>query len=210
RVEVRPVTAGELCGLYARALRRGGDEPAYDTRWEPPEAPAGTGPGRDRPQGVLAHLTDAVVKEGGYPDDPGRPHHRRYVRIDGNGQTTYQTVLAMADMPHHFVYPGGAGEWLFHADQVGFPVDWAVRVRATTSPPSPRCGASPAAWSARSTSTTASSPGPPRSWPPPSRPSTRSGPPSAPTPPSPSCRWRFPCRWPPTTSRTSRTRRRRS
>src|SRR5690606_30909730 len=127
---LRPVTAGELCWLYARALRRGGDEPAYDTRWEPPEAPAGTGPGRDRPQGVLAHLTDAVVKEGGYPDDPGRPHHRRYVRIDGNGQTTYQTVLAMADMPHHFVYPGGAGEWLFHADQVGFPVDWAVRVRS--------------------------------------------------------------------------------
>ena len=134
RVELRPVTAGELCWLYARALRRGGDEPAYDTRWEPPEAPAGTGPGRDRPQGVLAHLTDAVVKEGGYPDDPGRPHHRRYVRIDGNGQTTYQTVLAMADMPHHFVYPGGAGEWLFHADQVGFPVDWAVRVRSVDNP----------------------------------------------------------------------------
>ena len=137
RVGLRPVTAGELCWLYARALRRGGDEPAYDPRWEPPEQPAprpDVPDERSRPQGVLAHLTDAVVKEGGYPDDPERPHHRRYVRVDGNGPPTYQTVLAMADMPHHFIYPGGGGEWLFHADQVGFPVDWAVRVRSVDNP----------------------------------------------------------------------------
>ena len=36
----------------------------------------------------------------------------------------------MADMPHHFIFPGGGGEWLFHADEVGFPVDWGVRVRS--------------------------------------------------------------------------------
>ncbi|HLT70854.1 MAG TPA: ATP-binding protein [Acidimicrobiales bacterium] len=136
RVELRPATAGELCWLYARALRRGGDEPAYDPRWEPPRGRPDDGRRDDdvRPQGVLAHLTDAVVKEGGYPDDPGRPRHRRYVRIDGNGPPTYQTVLAMADMPHQFVYPDGGGEWLFHADQVGFPVDWAVRVRSVDNP----------------------------------------------------------------------------
>jgi hypothetical protein len=52
------------------------------------------------------------------------------VRIDGPGGTTYQTVLAMSDMPHYFRFPGGGGEWLYHADHVGFPVDWCVRTRS--------------------------------------------------------------------------------
>ena len=83
-----------------------------------------------RPRAVLAQLTDAVIKEGGYKDDVDRPRHRRYVRIDGPGGTSYQTVLAVADMPHLFAYPNGGGEWLYHADEVGFPVDWCVRIKA--------------------------------------------------------------------------------
>ena len=124
-VSVTPAGAGEICWLYARALRREAGEPALDEVWEP----AGTGSG-SRPRGVLAQLTDAIVKEGGYKGDPDRPRHRRYVRIDGPGGTSYQTVLAMADMPHYFAYPNGGGEWLFYADHVGFPVDWCVRVKA--------------------------------------------------------------------------------
>jgi hypothetical protein len=128
-VPVSPVSAGEVCWLYARALRREAGEPPFDHLWEPPDNPA-VGREPDRPRGVLAHLTDAVVKEGGYGGDPGRPRHRRYVRIDGPGGTSYQTVLAMADMPHYFTFPSGGGEWLFYADHVGFPVDWCVRARS--------------------------------------------------------------------------------
>ncbi|HEX6570208.1 MAG TPA: ATP-binding protein [Acidimicrobiales bacterium] len=127
-VPVSPVTAGEVCWLYARALRREAGEPPFDHLWEPARPGEGAVPPRAR--GVLAQLTDAVVKEGGYGGDPGRPRHRRYVRIDGPGGTSYQTVLAMADMPHYFAFPSGGGEWLFYADHVGFPVDWCVRVRA--------------------------------------------------------------------------------
>jgi hypothetical protein len=136
-VPVTSVTAGEVCWLYARALRREAGEPSFDHLWEPPDdGAAAARRGRpvsavgQRPRGVLAQLTDAVVKEGGYSGDPTRPRHRRYVRIDGPGGTSYQTVLAMADMPHYFNFPNGGGEWLFYADHVGFPVDWCVRARS--------------------------------------------------------------------------------
>ena len=135
-VPLRRASAGEICWLYARAMRREADEPAFDEGWEPPEDPRGSArrdemdDQRRRPRGVLAQLTDAVVKEGGYSDDEDRPRHRRYVRIDSGGFTSYQTVMAMSDMPHYFSFPGGGGEWLFHADRVGFPVDWCVRIRS--------------------------------------------------------------------------------
>ena len=134
-VPLRRVTPGEICWMYARVMRRSANEPSYDELWEPPIPPPPSnlrGRFRDQnhPRGVLAQLTDAVVKEGGYPDDPDRPRHRRYVRIDSGGGTSYQTVLAMSDMPHYFNFPGGGGEWLYHADRVGFPVDWCVRIRS--------------------------------------------------------------------------------
>jgi hypothetical protein len=132
-VPISAVTAGEVCWLYARAFRRATGERAFDRLWEPPGS-AGAEPGGPepvvRPRAVLAQLTDAVIKEGGYKDDADRPRHRRYVRIDGPGGTSYQTVLAVADMPHLFAYPNGGGEWLYHADGVGFPVDWCVRIKA--------------------------------------------------------------------------------
>ncbi|MGH9214305.1 MAG: ATP-binding protein, partial [Acidimicrobiales bacterium] len=138
-VTLRPASAGELCWLYARALRRDADEPSYDHLWEPGVEADAQGAGepteaeRWRPRRVLAHLTDAVVKEGGSTDDDDRPRHRRYVRIDGPGGRSYQTVFALSDMPHYFRFPGGGGEWLYHADHAGFPVDWAVRVRSVTN-----------------------------------------------------------------------------
>lgn len=118
-------TAGEIRWLYARALRRGPNEPVLDGGWEPPTRTIDGGR-----HNVLAPLSDAVVKEGGYRDDPDRPTHRRYVRIDSGGVTAYQTLLAMGDMPHEFTFPGGGGEWLHHADDVGFALDWCVRLRS--------------------------------------------------------------------------------
>jgi hypothetical protein len=130
-VSLERVTAGEARWLYARALRREVAEPPLDDSWEPTARTAGD---RGAFGGVLAQLTDAVVKEGGYRDDPDRPRHRRYLRIDSPAGTSYQTVLAVADMPHSFVFPGGGGEWLCHVDDVGFPIDWCVRVRSIPNP----------------------------------------------------------------------------
>jgi hypothetical protein len=127
-VSLTKATAGEIRWLYARSLRRGVDEPVLDGGWEPPER----GNGEERAS-VLAPLMDAVVKEGGYRDDPDRPRHRRYVRIDSGDATTYQACFALADMPHEFTFPGGGGEWLYHVDDVGFPIDWCVRVRSVAN-----------------------------------------------------------------------------
>jgi hypothetical protein len=128
-VNVERATVGEIRWLYARALRRDIDDPALDDTWEPPRR------GDDRAAaGVLAHLSDARVKEGGYGEDPDRPRFRRYARIDTAAGTAYQTVLAVAAMPHEFVFPGGGGEWLFHADELDLPLDWAVRTRALPNP----------------------------------------------------------------------------
>src|SRR5262245_13153642 len=139
-VTLRAATAGELCWLYARTLRREAGEPVFDDRWEPGTGAGDAhGPGappdaeRWRPRAVLAHLTDAVVREGGAADDDDRPHHRRYVRVDGPGGRSYQAVLALADMPHYFRFPGGGGEWLYHVDNAGFPVDWCVRIRSVSN-----------------------------------------------------------------------------
>jgi hypothetical protein len=123
------VTAGEVRWLYARALRRELDEAPFDDSWEPP-ARDETASRADHRPGVLAHLTDAVLKEGGDGDDRDRPRHRRYVRVEGPSGTSYQAVLAMCDMPHDWTFPGGGGEWLYHCDDVGFPVDWTVRIRS--------------------------------------------------------------------------------
>ena len=126
-----PVTAGEIRWLYARSMRRGlEDDPPFDDSWEPPVR---TLSGGRRSPAVLAPLTDAVVREGGGPDDEDRPHHRRYVRIDTAQGTAFQTALALADMPHDWTFPGGGGEWLHHLDDLAFPLDWAVRIRSVAN-----------------------------------------------------------------------------
>ena len=79
----------------------------------------------------MAHMlsqTEAVVYEGGTDADEGRPRHRRYVRVEvpGLGQA-YQTALVVADMPRRWAFPGGAGEWFAHTEDVPYPVDWYAR-----------------------------------------------------------------------------------
>ena len=125
-VPLRRATPGEIRWLYARSLRRGLDEPPFDDTWDPHPRSDGS----DANPAVLAHLTDAIVREGGERRDPDRPAHRRYVRIDTTAGTTFQTALVLADMPHTWTFPGGGGEWLVHVDDLGVPIDWAVRVRS--------------------------------------------------------------------------------
>lgn len=129
-VALQRPSAGEIRWLYARALRRGLDEAPFDESWEPPARPGSEG---RRYPGVLAHLTDALVFEGGSRGDAERPAHRRYVRVDTPAGTAYQTALAVADMPHAWTFPGGGGEWLVHVDDLGFPIDWALRVRSVAN-----------------------------------------------------------------------------
>ena len=119
-IGIEAATAGELRWLYARSLRRAIAEPGLDDSWEPQTQRRG---------GVLAQLTDAVVTEGGAKTDLDRPRHRRYLRVDTPAGSGFQTVLAMADMPHSFTFPG-SGEAIAVADAVDFPVDWCIRIRS--------------------------------------------------------------------------------
>lgn len=122
---VMPATAGEVCWLYARALQREVDEAAFDGSWEPSGA-------------LAAKISEAVVKEGGYDDDKadteGQDKLRRFVRIDGSVGPSYQTVLALADIP---LAVADGEQPLFDADAVGFPVDWCVRLRSLGGPEGP-------------------------------------------------------------------------
>lgn len=126
-VPLRRATPGEIRWLFARSLRRGLGEPAFDETWEPH---AGSADGGGSKSMILAHLTDAIVREGGERGDRDRPPHRRYVRVDSGAGTTFQTALVLADMPHSWTFPGGGGEWLVHVDDLGIPIDWAVRIRS--------------------------------------------------------------------------------
>ena len=121
-VPVMPASAGEVCWVYARSMQREVDEPPFDGSWEPSSA-------------LAARLSEAVVKEGGYDDDKadtdGSDRLRRFVRIDGPTGSSYQTVLALTDIP---LAVADDEQPLFDADAVGFPVDWCVRVRSLGVP----------------------------------------------------------------------------
>ncbi|HZD68909.1 MAG TPA: ATP-binding protein, partial [Actinomycetes bacterium] len=123
-------SAGELRWLYARALRRGIFEPYLDESWEPQVRILGEGLNGRVATPSLVNLGDAIVKEGGYPDDPGRPRHRRYLRVETPHGVAYQTYLAVAEMPREFLFPGGNGEWFHHLNSFPYPVDWCVLLTA--------------------------------------------------------------------------------
>jgi hypothetical protein len=124
---LEPVTAGELRWLYARSVHRGLPSEPYLSTWDEPRI-SDTGSSVSSPS--LAPLLDGVYQEGGSPDDPDRPRHRRYLRIESDAGVSYQTFAAVADAPQQFAFPGGLSEWLHVADQLPFPVDWACRIRA--------------------------------------------------------------------------------
>ncbi len=129
---LREATADEIAWVYARAPRRGIDDlPLVERRPEAPSAKGGRAGGRVRlGPAALVGLGEAVFAEGGERTDvrPGRG--RRYVKVTTEAGVGYQSFLAVAEMPHRFSFPAGAGsEWLAAVDKVEFGVDWACRVR---------------------------------------------------------------------------------
>jgi hypothetical protein len=146
-VSLRAVDTGELCWLHARALRREASEPSYDLSWEPGQALAARttdvvvveggyrlAPGDGQAKaGKPGHAKGSKHEAGKHDgttdgDAPTGPLDGRYVRIDSPGGTAYQTMLALADLPQHVLAPDGGRPWLYDIGEVGFPVDWCIRL----------------------------------------------------------------------------------
>jgi hypothetical protein len=123
---LRPCGVAEIRWLYARSVTRGlSTEPFFDERRFTPDR-AGLVSGAS-----LHALLDVEIYEGGHSSDENRPRHRRYLRIDSDQGTTYTSFACIADMPQRFTFPGA--EWLARVDDLDFPVDWCVRIKAASN-----------------------------------------------------------------------------
>ena len=132
RDRVRPASAAEIHWLYARATRRGVDEPSLSEFTEPLLRASGKGDDAVVRGPSLVSLGDVLLAEGGDATDVDRPRHRRYLRAEVEAGVGYQAFAVVSDMPQALTYPDGA-ECLARVDEAGFPVDWCVRVRPTAN-----------------------------------------------------------------------------
>ncbi|WP_331759798.1 ATP-binding protein (plasmid) [Streptomyces sp. NBC_01525] len=127
-VALRPATEAEILWIYGHSARRGVLEPLLPD----PEQHAGRGRGRG-----AAALGQVVLAEGALPaaedsDDDGAHRGRfgrRWLQVSTEWGESYQTVLALSEMPERFVFPGS--EYLASLDEFAFPVDWAMRIKVT-------------------------------------------------------------------------------
>lgn len=125
-VALRPATEAEILWIYGHSARRGVLEPLLPD----PEQHAGRGRG-------AAALGEVVLAEGALPatedGDGGGAHGgrfgRRWLQASTQWGESYQTVMALAEMPERFVFPGS--EYLAALDEFAFPVDWAMRIKVT-------------------------------------------------------------------------------
>jgi AAA-like domain len=132
---VEAVAPEEILWLYARAPRRGLDEPGLAEftaarRWS--ERVHDAGPEAVRRGPSLAAYDNHVLYEGGLPVPGGRRGlRRRYlaveVEVGGQPALGHQALLAFSAIPEEFTVPGT--EWFAAADGLGFPVDWCARLR---------------------------------------------------------------------------------
>jgi hypothetical protein len=132
RDRVRAAKASEVHWLYARATRRGVDEPSLSEFAEPHLRAAGKGDDAVLRGPSLMSLGDVLLREGGDASDPDRPRHRRYLRAEVEAGVGFQVFAVVSDMPQALTYPDGA-ECLSRVDEAGFPVDWCVRIRPTAN-----------------------------------------------------------------------------
>lgn len=123
---LRPATEVETAWIYERAVRRGcQDEPPL------PTSDGARRFGRVGPDGLrssgLAAVAAATLFDGGGPAARRRPpSQRRYLAVSrADGTTSYQAIIAVAEMPSHFSWPGC--EMLGRLDEwFDFPIDWSV------------------------------------------------------------------------------------
>ncbi|MFJ2060360.1 ATP-binding protein [Streptomyces sp. NPDC087908] len=131
-IGVRPASTAEVLWIYGHSARRGLIEPAL------PGEVSGTRPGRGRGAAALGQV---VLAEGGdllaEPEQKGatadgraarrNPFARRWLEVTTEWGPSYQAMLALAEMPEAFAFPGS--EYLGQLDDFSFPVDWVVRLR---------------------------------------------------------------------------------
>jgi hypothetical protein len=120
-LDLRPMSARQIRWAFERAVTRSlTDSPL----------PASAGDTTREKVSVVRLDRDAVYYEGGHPDDPDRPRHRRYLRVDHPDHgMAYQTFACLGETPTAWTFPYGSGEWLWHLDdQLPFPVDWGLRI----------------------------------------------------------------------------------
>lgn len=123
-VAMRAASEAEILWIYGHSARRGVVEPLLPD--------AGTDRAfRGRVRGVAA-VSEAILAEGGADDAQARrelPWKRRHVQVSTEWGTSYQALLALAEMPKTFAFPGC--EYLAVLDGFDFPIDWVARLHLT-------------------------------------------------------------------------------
>lgn len=140
QLRLRPASEAEILWIYGHATRRGLIEPLLP---EPGQHQV-----RSRGRGAAA-LGQAVLAEGGHrlalmadeeaagagrrggrrarsSQRAANPFANRWLEVTTEFGPSYQALLALAEMPESFSFPGS--EFLSSLDQFPFPVDWVVRL----------------------------------------------------------------------------------
>ncbi|MGW6564968.1 ATP-binding protein [Streptomyces sp. NPDC054975] len=136
-IGLRPASTAEVLWIYGHSARRGLVEPVL------PGGAEGERRMRGRGRGAAA-LGQVVLAEGGHllagQDQDGEaasgrragrrrenPFARRWLEVTTEWGPSYQAMLALAEMPEAFTFPGS--EYLGQLDEFSFPVDWVVRLQ---------------------------------------------------------------------------------
>ena len=131
-VQVRAATEAEILWMYGHAARRGLDEPLLPA---PGEDVGMAGRGR-----TVAALTEVLLTEGGREiaveggarrggRQARNPFADLHLQVTTEWGSSYQSMLALAQMPKKFAFPGS--EYLAALDEFDFPVDWVCRLKLT-------------------------------------------------------------------------------
>ncbi|MFG2645949.1 ATP-binding protein [Streptomyces sp. NPDC048370] len=135
-IALRPASTAEVLWIYGHSARRGLVEPVL------PGGAQGERRMRGRGRGAAA-LGQVVLAEGGNllagqaqdgdtagdrgTKGRGNPFARRWLEVTTEWGPSYQAMLALAEMPETFAFPGS--EYLGQLDDFSFPVDWVVRLQ---------------------------------------------------------------------------------
>ncbi|NUS17264.1 MAG: ATP/GTP-binding protein [Streptomyces sp.] len=130
-ITVRPARETEILWMFGHAARRGVLEPPLPDDIDQPFG------GRS-----VAALSEVLLTEGGrgWPGEGHKAGRRRagrarnpfsslHLQVDTEWGTSYQSMLALAEMPKRFAFPGS--EYLAVMDEFDFPVDWVCRLKIT-------------------------------------------------------------------------------